>query len=45
LEYDHPAVILERLLKAEVGDAEFRDLDNVQSGTVQEFLELREIIG
>lgn len=42
--YDPPGVILERLLKAEVGDVEKADLANVQSGIVRELLELRGMI-
>ncbi|NTW48387.1 MAG: SAM-dependent DNA methyltransferase [Chlorobiales bacterium] len=43
--YEPPAVILESLLKAEVGDASGNDLTKVQSGIVRELLELREMIG
>lgn len=43
--YDAPAVILDRLLQAEVGEASEDDLDNVQGGIVRELLELRGMIG
>ncbi|MCP5448420.1 MAG: N-6 DNA methylase [Chromatiaceae bacterium] len=42
--YDSPAVILDRLLKAEVGDVEDADLAKVQSGIVRELLELRGMV-
>lgn len=45
VEYESPAVILEKLLKAEVGDAGDEALVGVQSGIVRELLELREMIG
>lgn len=43
--YEHPLVILEKLLKAEVGDISDESLAGVQSGIVRELLELREMIG
>ncbi len=45
VEYEAPRVILERLLKDEVGDQEEDDLDRIQSGIVRELLELREMVG
>lgn len=43
--YDSPAVILDRLLQAEVGDTSDGDLGKVQSGIVRELLELRGMVG
>jgi len=43
--YDAPGVILERLIKAEVGDMEDTELNNVQSGIVRELLELKGMVG
>jgi len=43
--YESPAVILEKLLKAEVGEAGEEALVDVQSGIVRELLELRGMIG
>jgi type I restriction enzyme M protein len=43
--YESPAVILEKLLRAEVGDAGEQALTGVQSGIVRELLELRGMIG
>lgn len=43
--YDPPSVILERLIKAEVGDVEEADLAKVQSGIVGELLELKGLLG
>ncbi len=43
--YEPPAVILDKLLKAEVGDASEKDLAGVKSGIVRDLLELREMIG
>ena len=43
--YEKPGVILERLLQAEVGDVEDKDLSRIQSGIVRELLELREMFG
>lgn len=42
--YDPAVVILDRLLKAEVGEASDADLAKVQSGIVRELLDLREMI-
>jgi len=42
--YESPEVILGKLLKAEVGDADGKALVGVQSGIVRELLELRGII-
>ena len=44
VEYELPTVILERLLKEEVGEVEDGDLAKVQSGIVHELLELRGMI-
>ena len=43
--YDAPAVILGRLLQAEVGEASDDDLAKVQNGIVRELLELRRMVG
>ena len=43
--YESPAVILEKLLRAEVGEAGEEALAGVQSGIVRELLELRGMIG
>ncbi len=43
--YDAPGVILERLIRAEVGDANDDDLAKVQSGIVRELLELKGMVG
>lgn len=43
--YDAPGVILEKLLKAEVGETSDADLAKVQSGIVRELLDLRGMIG
>lgn len=45
IKYDAPALILEKLLKAEVGDASEKSLNKIQSGIVRELLELRGMIG
>lgn len=45
VEYEAPAVILERLIAAEVGELDDGELDIVQSGIVRELLELRELVG
>jgi type I restriction enzyme M protein len=45
VEYESSAVILEKLLKAEVGGAGEAELAGVQSGIVRELLELRGMIG
>lgn len=44
LKYEEPGVILERLIRAEVGDIGDEDLVRVQSGIVRELLELRGMI-
>ena len=43
--YDAPALILDRLLQAEVGDVTEADLAKVQSGVVRELLELKGMVG
>ena len=43
--YDPPAVILDRLIQAEVGDMDESDLAGVKSGIVRELLELRGMVG
>jgi type I restriction enzyme M protein len=43
--YEEPKVILEKLLKAEVGDTADAELGKIESGIVKELLELREMIG
>ncbi|MCF5167219.1 N-6 DNA methylase [Pseudomonas congelans] len=43
--YDAPDVILNRLLRAEVGDAKDDDLASVQGGIVRELLDLRGMLG
>ncbi len=43
--YEAPGVILERLIKAEVGDMEDAELTIVQSGIVRELLELKGMVG
>jgi type I restriction enzyme M protein len=43
--YESPSVILEKLLKAEVGEATDEALAGVRSGIVRELLELRGMIG
>lgn len=45
VEYEAPSVILDRLIKAEVGEATDKDLANIKSGIVKELLELRDMIG
>ena len=45
VQYEAPMVILEKLLKVEVGDASDKDLAKIQSGIVRELLELRGMIG
>lgn len=42
--YETPSVILDKLLLAEVGDANDEDLAKVQSGIVRELLELRGMV-
>jgi type I restriction enzyme M protein len=43
--YDAPALILERLIQAEVGDVDDAKFAKVQSGIVRELLELKGMIG
>jgi type I restriction enzyme M protein len=43
--YDAPALILDRLIRAEVGDVADADLAKVQSGIVRELLELKGMVG
>jgi type I restriction enzyme M protein len=43
--YEPPELILERLIRAEVGDVNDKDLGNVQSGLVRELLDLRGMVG
>lgn len=43
--YDAPGVILDRLLRAEVGDVDEAELTKVQSGMVRELLELMGMVG
>lgn len=43
--YDAPGVILDRLIRAEVGDVDEAELRNVQSGIVRELLELKGMVG
>lgn len=43
--YEAPSVILDKLLKAEIGDTDDTDLTAIQSGIVRELIELREMIG
>lgn len=43
--YDAPALILERLIQAEVGDVAEVDLAKVQSGIVRELLDLKGMVG
>ncbi|GJL65929.1 MAG: hypothetical protein NPIRA05_09000 [Nitrospirales bacterium] len=45
VEYESPEVILDKLLKAEVGDTSDEDLSKVKSGIVRELMELRGMIG
>lgn len=45
VKYDPPGEILNRLLKAEVGEASEADLATIQSGIVRALLELRGMIG
>ena len=44
VEYENPDVILNRLLKAEVGSIEVSELNKIESGIVRELLELKELI-
>ena len=43
--YDAPGVILDRLIRAEVGDVDEAELTKVQSGIVRELLELKGMVG
>lgn len=43
--YDAPAVILDRLIQAEVGDVDEAELGKVKSGIVRELLELKGMVG
>ena len=43
--YDAPSVILDRLIRAEVGDLEEAGLASMQSGIVRELLELKGMLG
>lgn len=43
--YDASEVILDRLIRAEVGDVDETELANVQSGIVRELLELKRMVG
>jgi type I restriction enzyme M protein len=45
VEYEKPSVILDRLIQAEVGDVNEKDLAKVQSGIVRELLELKGMVG
>lgn len=45
VQYEAPSVILDRLIRAEVGDVSEADFAKVQSGVVRELLELRGMIG
>jgi type I restriction enzyme M protein len=43
--YDAPGMILDRLIRAEVGDVDEAELAGVQSGLVRELLELKVMLG
>ncbi|GLF10424.1 TPA: N-6 DNA methylase [Pseudomonas aeruginosa] len=43
--YDAPGVILDRLIQAEVGDADEAELTKVQGGIVRQLLELKGMVG
>ncbi|MBS1159000.1 MAG: putative type restriction enzymeP protein [Proteobacteria bacterium] len=45
VKYDKPGVILDRLIRAEVGDVDEIELAEVQSGIVRELLELKRMVG
>ncbi|HEX2957340.1 MAG TPA: N-6 DNA methylase, partial [Chitinispirillaceae bacterium] len=45
VKYEKPQVILEKLLKAEVGETAEEELQKIESGIVKELLELRGMIG
>lgn len=44
IEYEAPTVILDKLIMAEVGDADENDLANIKSGIIKELLELKGMI-
>ncbi len=44
IQYESPAMILDKLLKAEVGNTKIEELSYIHSGIVRELLELREMI-
>jgi type I restriction enzyme M protein len=44
VEYEKPDIILNRLLKAEVGDIEVSELNKIESGIVRELLKLKGMI-
>lgn len=44
VQYDAPGVIMDRLIQAEVGDANEAELDKVRSGIVRELLELKGMV-
>lgn len=43
--YDAPALILDRLIQAEVGEVQDADLAKVKNGIVRELLELKGMVG
>lgn len=45
MHFDAPSLILDRLIRAEVGDVDEIELKNVQSGIVRELLDLKRIVG
>jgi type I restriction enzyme M protein len=45
IKYDKPSVIIERLLKAEVGDTADKDVAKIKSGIVRELVALQEMLG
>lgn len=45
VQYDAPGIILDRLIRAEVGDVDEAKLAKVQSGIVRELLELKGMVG
>jgi type I restriction enzyme M protein len=45
VEFDPPGLILNRLIQAEVGDVDEKELGRIQSGILRELLELRELVG
>lgn len=45
VQYDAPNIILDRLIRAEVGEIDEVELSNVRSGIVRELLELKGIVG